>query len=395
MGPHLTPELLQAFRQGKLAYDELLDLIFGHLPDACPHCRAGFAALEEEELSGSYRLAGYFAALACHGPELLEAEARAARDLRDLKALTPAARKPRILQAYRRFRGESLVCALLAEQERHLHKDPLEAFHWAELAWTVAGESSQMEADYFALACALMGNARRAGGDLREADKLFQHVRYLVERYPVTDTRALARILHVEGSLRKDQRLFRQARKALRRSEMLFRVLGDELSRARVLMTLSLCYSLEGRGGEAIQQARRVLDLIDEEADPQLYFWARQNLVLYLVDSGYLDEALVLRTEDRSYQKRWFAEIDQARLIWLDARIARGLGRAEQAERLLLQARSRFLKKGISYCMTMVDRDLAALWADMGRLDDSVRLEEEVLREIAAQGVASGVASKP
>src|SRR5262249_43830037 len=157
------------------------------------------------------------------------------------------------------FRGISFVQLLLSEQQRLLHESPAEAYRWAELAWIAACQTPRIPADLLALALAQMGNARRAGGDLRAAADHVRPVRHLGARHPVGDLSILAKIHLLEGSLRKDQRRFERAQKLLERSALLYRLVGDNKGLAGCLLTLAECRFVEGKPADAAAIVRKAL----------------------------------------------------------------------------------------------------------------------------------------
>lgn len=386
---HLTPELSRAFRRGQIEQDDLIQVVFDHLPAVCPHCRAGFAALAEEEGSPvvAWRLAAFETLLAHYEPEVRESEERAAADVRRLLALPPAERKGTLLRAHRRFRGVTFVGLLLDEQERHLHVNPAMAYHWAELAWTAACQSPRMPADLLALTLSQMANSRRAAGDLRSAEEYFRQVRYLVARHPVTDLSVLARITYLEGSLRKDQQEFAKSRKLLDRAAMLHRLLGKPEDLAQVFLTMADACFYQGATGRAIAKVRKALALLDRKANLRLYLWARHNLGVYLAEEGRFDEVVALLAEDSPAYREHFEPVDLLRLSWLEGRIAAGQGRSADAEAILGATRDGLLKEGMGYSAAMVSLDLALLYARTGRAGELKRLAEEIGPIFSAQDV--------
>lgn len=369
MTPHLTPELVRAFRRGRISYDELVDLVFGHVAAVCTHCRAGCEALDQPPTprAPALHLEAFTTLGQQYEPEILDSQERANRDLRLLKKLPPAMRRQRVERARRRFRGEDLVALLFCETERCLHTDPCEAFHWAELAWVAAWSTPQLSPDTLALAGAQMGNARRAAGALQEADKFFDHVRYLVERHAVTDLGVLAHIQHLEGSLHKDQRRLGKAKKALQTSALLFRLREDSRGLARSLMSLGDAYFYGGEIDQALSAIGQVLEILPFEVEPRDHLWARHNLACYLAEAGRFEEAALIRETDAPLSQEIFSGISQFRLFWLDGRISAGRGDVLGAIHHLSQAREGFLGAGIPRGAMLVATDLASLYAREGR----------------------------
>ena len=92
-----------------------------------------------------------------------------------------------------------------------------------------------------------------------------------------------------------------------------------------------------------------------------------------------LDEGLY-----REFPEAW----TQLRLSWLQGKIAAGLGRSEEAERIFLEVRDGFLAQGIGYDAAMVSiEDLALLYVREGRVADVKRLAEEIFPIFQAQDV--------
>jgi len=390
MSLHLTPELLRAYRRRQISQAELLDLVFDHLAEVCPHCREGFAVLEAEPVPVNpiLHLASWSTLLARFGPELAEAEERAHRDVAQLRRLPPQDRRGRIERAYRRFRGVAFIDFMLEESRRHLHSDPRETYHWAELAWVAAYESPNLPADSVALARAEMANALRAAGDLAAADRIFEHVRYLVEHGPVEDLRVLARAHHFEGCLRKDQRRFEEAHKRLGWAIFLYRMAGRGADEARARLTQASAWFHQGQVDKAIDSVRTVLDQPENHQDSELCGWALHNLACYLAEADRLAEVGVVRSESQLVGGPW-SPVDQIRRDWLDARILAVRGEQEKAAEALDCVMNSFLDREMIYAAAMVARDLALVYGWLGRQREAEALAEEVARTIVSSGADS------
>jgi hypothetical protein len=213
---HVTRELLRAVARGELAERAFAQIQAEHLANLCPVCREEIRAwaAEQSAARSSHALKALPVVLGRHGPDLEARRRQAERDFEALLALPTAERRGRIDRARGRFRGPVLAERLLEESRRRTPADPEEGYQLADLARAVLHRSPD-HPDAFglvALASARMANARRAGGDLREAHELFGFVRHLVSHEAVTDPWVLGEIDHLEGSLRKDQRRFAGSR---------------------------------------------------------------------------------------------------------------------------------------------------------------------------------------
>jgi tetratricopeptide (TPR) repeat protein len=206
--------------------------------------------------------------------------------------------------------------------------DPEEGFHLADLARTVVHRSpdNPESSSLVALATAQMANACRAAGDLRRAEEHFRHVRHFILHEGVIDPQVVGQIDHLEGSLRKDQRRFLEAEALLTRAAMLFRISGDEVGTARVLIKLGDMYFHQGLPDRAIEVVQAALERLSPETEPRLYLHVRHNLALYLAEAGHHDQAAELVVLDEDLYRRFPEPWTQLRLSWLRGKIAAGRG---------------------------------------------------------------------
>ena len=392
---HLTRELLWAVARGELPAHLITQMGVQHLMSLCPTCRRELAAFQKEHsatAAADYdRVFRLLPALIDEQAPRLEREQRgAARDLEDLLALPREKRAGKIHLASRRFRSAALVRLLAAESRRQLHTDPGEALHLAELARTAVHRNPRMPGsfDLLALTTAEIANACRVGGDRRQAAEHFSYARYVITHHGVTDTEILARLDSLEGSLCMDQRLFQQAEELLGRAAMLYRVAGDAIETARVLVTLGGLYFFQGDLTRAIEATRGALNGLNRIDGPRVYLCARYNLARYLTEGGQYMEASDMLAADKQLYEEFPEAWTQLRLLWLQGKIALGRGETEAAERAFVTARDGFLREGNGYDAAMVSiEDLALLYLREGRTADVKRLAEEIYPIFKAQDV--------
>jgi len=391
---HVTRELLRAISRGELPPRLLLNLGLQHLTALCPTCCREIEAWQHERGSILYDYTQAFQIL----PELLSQqiprmarERRSAeRDLRALLKLPAEEREARIKRARNRYRGVALVQSLLDESRKRFTSEPREALHLSEVARTVLQHTPQVPGyfDYLALATAYLANATRVSGDRRLASQHFGHARFLISHEGVTDPEILARIDDLEGSLRKDQRLFPEAEMLLRRSIMLYRLIGASVEQARVLVKLADAFDLQGKTETAIETVEAALRSLTPEGTLRLYVCARFNLAWYLTTLREYQEAEQLIAADYQHYHRLREPWTQLRLTWLRGRIDAGRGKIEAAERAFLQARDGFVAEGIGYDAAMISvEELAPLYLEQRRTAEVKRLAEEMLPILAAADV--------
>jgi tetratricopeptide (TPR) repeat protein len=187
--------------------------------------------------------------------------------------------------------------------------------------------------------------------------------------------------------LRKDQRRFAEAEELLTRAAMLFRISGDAIGTARVLLKLGALFSQQSLFGRAIETTEAALERLAVEEEPRLYLSGRHNLALYLAEAGRFAQAagLVAADEDlyRQIPEPWL----QLRLSWLLGKIAAGLGEGVEAERLFRETRDGFVRQGNGYDAAMASLDLALLYLREGRAADVLPLAEEMAALFGAQEV--------
>lgn len=365
---HLSREILRAAKDGRLPQGALEEITTEHLLGRCPHCRAEVEAYEAECRAGAPGLKRVLQMLSVAYERLVAPASRevvrAERDLRELLSLPSEARVVRIERARHRFRQPALVRLLLEESRRRLPGDPVEAFNLSDLAWRVANRNSGMPGYFglYVLAMAQMANACRVANDRRRADELFTMARRVLAEHGVTDPAVVARVDDLQGSLRKDQRRFPEARKLLKRAAMQFGLIQAHDDAARALINLGAVYKHQKELDQAIETTRSALALLGPDAELRLHLCGHYNLAFYLTEAGRFEEAAELLEMDEALFRRFPEPWTQLRLLWLRGDIAAGLGDAVAAERAYRETRDGFVAQGIGYDAAMVSLDLAVLY---------------------------------
>lgn len=390
---HISRELYHAVERGDLPKEFLEEVQAEHLLARCSCCRA------EAEAYASRRSAGFFAwsrvlQLISHLVPLWltpsERELRGAqRDFEELLAIAPEDRASRLARARSRFRSPALVRLLLDESRRCLPSHPVEAFHFAELARTVANRNPRMPEffELYVLATAAQANACRVQDENGRAEELFALARQIMDQHGVADPAVIARVDDLEGSLRKDQRRFPEAEKLLKRAAALYFLTRSIEDRARVLVKLADTYCARGALALAIETAQTALGLLGSKSEPHLRVCAHYNLTFYLASAGRFDEAADLLEVDEPLYRRFSEPWVHLRLLWLRADIAAGKGDLATAERLYRETRDGFTTNRMAYDAATVSLDLAILYLRQERLVDVQTLAEEMLVIFQAQDV--------
>jgi tetratricopeptide (TPR) repeat protein len=232
--------------------------------------------------------------------------------------------------------------------------------------------------DLQARAWAYLGNARRIAFDLEGAEAALARAERLVEEGSA-DPLEEARILDLRASLLSDQGRFEQAAELLEVVIDIYGDLGETHRKGRAMISKGVFLGYSGWPEEAIRQIRKGLGLVDWDREPRLVLMARHNLTWFLNDSGRAEEALRQLARFRHTYDEFSDAWTLLRLAWLDGRIAGGLGRLDQAEKVLRDVRRRFLAAGHGYDAALVTLDLAHLHLERGRAAEVRLLAEELL----------------
>jgi tetratricopeptide (TPR) repeat protein len=211
-------------------------------------------------------------------------------------------------------------------------------------------------------AAAHVANFLRVAGKLKAADALFQKAKRLwgagSDPDGVLDP---GRLLDLEASLRRAQRRFEEALALLEQARGVSRCPGHTL--------LSKGFTLEvmGEYERAIEALLEAETLPDVQADPRLRSILLGNLALDLCHVGRFSEAAELTRQVREVAAAMGDAIRLLRVLWIEGRIAAGLGQTREALSLLAQARREFTVRNMGYDVALALLEEAALLLEEGR----------------------------
>lgn len=402
---HLHGAELARLAAGELAGEEGRAVAV-HL-SRCPRCEARLLELLAERPAPAYRglvrrvWKGARAAVEGRQADLRRERAAAAELWAALAPLSAGERMAAVMADECEPRYASLgLCERLVEEARQsTFEAPREAEERLALAVAVAGRLDPERygpgavASALARAWAFLGNARRVRGDFRGAEEAFEAAAEHLHRSWL-DPLDEALILELETLLRRGQRRFAEAFERIDDAIALYREVDEPHALGRSLVAKGLLFQYAGDPAAASACLRRGLFLVDPEEEPRLVVVAHHNLIHCLTDGGRHAEAAALIAEARPLWARLGKRTDLVRLAWMEAKVAYGLGRAGEAERLLLAVREELAAAGLDYDVALASLDLAALYARAGRIAETKRLAAELVpvfrsREVHREALAA------
>jgi hypothetical protein len=162
------------------------------------------------------------------------------------------------------------------------------------------------------------------------------------------------------------------AAKLLRNAASVYRLYGDRHEEGRTLQKPALVV-VHDDPSQGAGLAERALDLIDPVREPRCAA-ARHALVWFLNDCGLGWEALDLLGRTRPLYFLCRESQPRLTLPWLEARICRGLGRLDAAERGLAAVWHDFSEAGFRQELTLVSLDLAEVYLAQHKARQAIRL---------------------
>lgn len=255
---------------------------------------------------------------------------------------------------------------------------------WAQLALEIARlirGSKGWRRRVRAYAIAHWGNVLRVRGELNAADVAIGKAKQLWQSGSDPDGLLdLGRLLELEGSLRRAQRRFAEALDCFDRAIPVSRF------PARVLMNKGTTYDVMGDYEQAIAAYLEAAPEMKRRGDPRLKNMLFLNLASNLVHAARHSEAADLVEEVRR-NPEGLGKLDVARIPWLEGRIQAGLGRRDEALRLLARARESFEAEEMFYDVALALLEESVLLLEENRTREVKELTRELPKVFASRGV--------
>lgn len=375
-------------------------VVRGHLLAGCPRCAADLRQAVLGETPAMRRLIGEVF-LAEDEPDreslleladrtgawttVLEAEQAAAPELEEALLAMPPEERLEAVRTGSRYRSLGLVNHLIDRAREEGLPDPSQSRCLAELA-VEASESlpddsypAPLLAEARALAWAVLGNVLRVGSDLFAAERAFRSAGTHLAgdlAHPVVE----AEVLSLLSSLRLAQTRYTEAMEILLEATEIHRAFCEGTAEAKAVMKMAKAAGEAGEAEQAVTLLEHAEALLDPSEDRKLLLDVRHARVVWLNDAGRSQAAAELYARLRPEYEAEFGDFSSLQLLaWLGARILWSQGKREQAERELLEVRSRFGERDEAYDFALVTLDLAILYLEQGRTAEVRRLAEEML----------------
>ena len=302
----------------------------------------------------------------------------------------PHAVRRRLVQEGSEYQSFALCELLCAESARTATDSAEDAIELAKLALLVArlvpgelGWRARLEG----YSGGHLANAIRVGGALQFAEQTLALALRLWEAGAPTDPGILdpIRLLDLEASLRKDQRRLSEALALLDRA--LATGPAPEPT-GRLLIKKAGTLEKLGRHEEALAILAEAAPLVEAAENSRLPVVVRFGVIVNLCGLARYDDAERLLPGVRAAVTAQGRKLDRLRFRWLEAKVAGGLGRIDEAAVKLAAVQSEFADLGIAYDAALATLELAVLLLDHGRTAEVRELAEQSKRIFDAQGVA-------
>jgi len=379
---HLSIETLARWLAGDLPQEVVVREIAPHLEVSCPTCRERFGQLREFQ-----RAVGHWSETVA----LFEGR-EAPGQLAHLERMA-LPEQLALIERDDSLRSWALCALLIRESQKAVLEQPVRAVERAEVAVRIAeqlsGEvyDSVWVADLCARAWAHLANSRRVLGELLGADQALRTAFALLERGGTGAPEVQGELLHIQAALRRAQRRLPEALASADDAMALFLQANAGSAMRRVRLTRTKIREELGDLDGTLAELENLIEefdaldavpAIDVETETMSKAYAHHNLLIALVTAGRFEEAS-RRLEEIRGMFLLSSPLDRIRLRWLEARIAAGLGRPEEAERILREVQEGYFERRMGYDAALVALELATLFVEQGRGPEIKQLAVEVL----------------
>ena len=293
-----------------------------------------------------------------------------------------------LVESGAKFRHWALCERVAAESIEEAASRPAEALKLALLSQRIAELVSGPEPWRRRLrgyAGVHVSNAYRVSNDVPFADTVLARAKKLWEDGAAGDPGLLngAMVPWIEATLRKVQRRFPEA---LRRIDEALRLDRSEFE-GQILLAKAQILVAMGDLEASVAALGKAAPLIDRQREPRAAFSLEFQLHANLCLAGRAAEAELTLPRVRALGERLGKELDLVKVVWVEGKVAAGLGRSAEAEAAFIQVKQEFTAYKLAFNAALVSLDLALLFLEQRRGAEAKRLAESMAWIFAAQGV--------
>ena len=232
---------------------------------------------------------------------------------------------------------------------------------------------------------AFLANARRVGNDMPGAEEIFARAWKLWAQGADSAPSLLAewRLPDLQASLSRDQRSFPEALGFLDRTL----ATAPKEAVGRILVKKASILEQMGAAEHAIDVLRQAAPFVDGHHECRLQFGLRFILVGNLCHLDRYHEAAALLPEVRELAIGLRRELDLVRVLWLEGKVAAGLGSVPEAISAFEQVRRDFTAREMAYDCALATLELAVLHLEEGRTEEVRALVEEMVWIFGSQRI--------
>ncbi len=295
----------------------------------------------------------------------------------------PADQQVAVVRVGREYQQWALTEKCCAESVKQVTRELDRAASLAQLAREIAvripgPESWRLYVEGYA--AGHLPNVQRVQGELVAAREGMEEAKLLhqagADPWNLLDP---GRLLDLEASLCRDER---QPEKALTLLDEAFPV---SHSQGRILLKKGYILVVMGDYGRALETFQAAEPLVEREGDPRLKYMLLFNTAVVHTHLGRFAAAgpLVQRVSELVGAD----EGEACRILWLRGRIAAGLGRPLEAQRLLGEARRGFAERDMWYDVALADLEIAPFLLAEGSTEEVKAMATELVEAFRKRGV--------
>jgi tetratricopeptide (TPR) repeat protein len=289
------------------------------------------------------------------------------------------------------LQGVGVLRALLDRSWAVRHENPQEMVELTRFAVSVAGKlnprwyDEKDAADWQARTWGELGNALRTRDDLDEAERAFGTAFSFLLRGS-GDLRLKAKLHDLHASYLGARRRFDLAYTALDIVHSTYLELGETHLAGRALLVKAIYTFYSYEPEEAIQINNAGMALIEERQEPDLFFMAIYNQLIFRVACGQFVEA----RKDFFRQLGKFnhlGRVNQLKIRWVQAQINAGLKKWASAEQGFFHVIKGLEQEGMGFHAAFASLELALVWMHQGRYVETQELIPQVYEAFVSLGI--------